>query len=58
MEIYARRREEISLVILDLIMPGMGGYRCLQELLRVDPDVRILLASGYSESGLSVGEKD
>ena len=55
LEIYAARKKEISLIILDLIMPGMGGDRCLQELLRVDPDVRVLLASGYSENGVTVG---
>ena len=53
---YAAHGKEISLIILDLIMPGMGGIRCLQELLRVDPDVRVLLASGYSENGTTVGE--
>jgi two-component system cell cycle sensor histidine kinase/response regulator CckA len=56
LEIYAAHRKEISLIILDLIMPGMGGTRCLQELLRVDPDVRVLLASGYSANGTTVEE--
>ena len=56
LEVYARQRGEISLIILDLIMPGMGGNRCLQELLRIDPDVRILVASGYSENALTAGE--
>ena len=56
LEIYAEHGKKISLIILDLIMPGIGGNRCLQELLRVDPDVRVLLASGYSENGITVGE--
>lgn len=56
LEIYAAHRSEISLVILDLIMPGMGGKRCLEELLRIDPDVRILVASGYSADGLTGDE--
>ncbi len=29
-------------------MPGMGGYRGLQELLQLDAEVRVLIASGYS----------
>jgi len=57
LEVYSARKEEISLIILDLIMPGMGGGRCLQELLRIDPDARVLVASGYSGNGLVVGEK-
>jgi len=52
LEIYSAHKEEISLIILDLIMPGMGGKRCLKELLRIDPNVRVLVASGYSSNGL------
>ncbi len=48
LEIYARRREDISLVILDLGMPGMGGEKCLEALRAADPDVRVLIASGYA----------
>jgi two-component system cell cycle sensor histidine kinase/response regulator CckA len=53
---YAAHRGEVSLVILDLIMPGMGGKRCLEELLRMDPDSRVLIASGYSSNGLTIDE--
>jgi DNA-binding NarL/FixJ family response regulator len=28
-------------------MPGMGGKQCLEELLKMDPEVRVLIASGY-----------
>jgi len=51
LEIYRREGERISLVILDLIMPEMDGRQCLAEILRVDPNARILIASGYSEQG-------
>jgi PAS domain S-box-containing protein len=57
LEMYAAQRDEISVVILDLIMPGMGGNRCLEELLRTDPDIRVLVASGYSSNGLSKNDK-
>ena len=57
LEIYATQREHIALVILDLIMPGMGGSRCLEELVRIDPDVRVLIASGYSSNGLAQGQQ-
>ncbi len=57
LEMYSRRGEDISLVILDLIMPGMGGQRCLEELLRMDPNVRVLVASGCSSTGLTDDEK-
>jgi len=51
LDIYREHGKFIDLVLLDLNMPGMGGHKCLQELLRLDPTVRVLIASGYSASG-------
>jgi two-component system, cell cycle sensor histidine kinase and response regulator CckA len=48
LEIYRKMREEIDLVILDLGMPGMGGYACLRELLAIDPSLGVMIASGYA----------
>ncbi len=41
----------IDIVVMDLGMPGMGGSQCLQELLNLDPQVKVLIASGYSFDG-------
>ena len=46
--VYSQQKEQISLVILDLIMPSMGGRDCLQELITIDPTVKVLIASGYA----------
>lgn len=51
LEVYAKSRNEISLLILDLNMPLMGGKECLQELLKIDPDVRAIIASGFYVDG-------
>ena len=48
LEIYLEKRDDISLVILDLIMPVMGGSQCMEEILKVHPKAKILLASGYA----------
>jgi DNA-binding NtrC family response regulator len=48
LDIYQTRKEEISLVILDLLMPEMSGRDCLLELLKIDPSVKVLIASGYA----------
>jgi PAS domain S-box-containing protein len=45
---HSGRKVSIDLTILDLSMPGMGGYRCLEQLLKTAPSARILIASGYS----------
>ncbi len=51
MEIYEREQAHVSLVILDLIMPGMGGRQCLEELLKRNSQVKVLIASGFSVQG-------
>jgi len=51
LEKYNAERDSISLVILDLFMPEMGGKECLRELLKMDPNVRILVASGFTQDG-------
>ncbi|TVR03345.1 MAG: PAS domain S-box protein [Desulfovibrionales bacterium] len=48
LDIYKEHGKAIDLVLLDLNMPGMGGYRCLQELLQLDPAVKVVIASGYT----------
>jgi len=53
LDVYRERKEEINLVILDIIMPGMGGRKCLEELLKINPELRIMIASGYSMNGPS-----
>ena len=55
LEIYQREGESISLIILDLIMPVMDGRQCLNEVLRIDPKAKVIIASGYSESGSAKG---
>jgi len=63
LRIYERERARIDLVILDLIMPGMGGSRCLEGLMRINPRVKVIVASGYSPDGypqefLDVGARE
>jgi DNA-binding response OmpR family regulator len=50
LELYARHQETIELVILDLSMPQMNGIDTFRELLKVSPDVRVVLSSGYDAS--------
>ncbi|MEA3428802.1 MAG: response regulator, partial [Thermodesulfobacteriota bacterium] len=50
-EIYKAQKERIDLVILDLGMPGMGGHKCLKELLKIDPRIKVIVASGYPKIG-------
>jgi CheY-like chemotaxis protein len=55
LELYRQEQSRIDLVILDLIMPGMGGSRCLRKLLEIDPQAQVVIASGYSPDGPTKG---
>ena len=49
--VYMTKRNEIDLVILDMIMPGLSGGETFDRLRTVDPEVKVLLSSGYSIDG-------
>ncbi|RJX28653.1 MAG: response regulator [Desulfarculus sp.] len=53
LEQYRARQKDISLVILDLNMPGMGGLKCLQGILAQDAGAKVLISSGYAAGGLA-----
>jgi PAS domain S-box-containing protein len=46
---FVRHRSSISLVLLDLTMPRMGGDEVFEEIHKLDPDLPVVLMSGYSE---------
>ena len=50
-EIYTEHADHISAVILDMIMPEMNGGEVFDELKRINPRVKVILASGYSMEG-------
>jgi CheY-like chemotaxis protein len=45
--------QAVDLVILDFIMPGMGGRRCLEKLRELRPDLPIIISSGYAAEATS-----
>ena len=51
--LYKARASEIDLVLLDLSMPGKSGRETFAELAEFDPNVRILLSSGYTEADIT-----
>jgi two-component system, cell cycle sensor histidine kinase and response regulator CckA len=50
-DIYRQGTKDIHLVILDMIMPGMSGGEVFDVMKEINPDVRVILSSGYSIDG-------
>ncbi len=48
-----KARPEIGVVILDLTMPRMGGEHCFRELRRLDPNLRVIMSTGFSEQEIA-----
>jgi CheY-like chemotaxis protein len=46
---YEEQGDGVDLVILDMAMPGMNGKETFERLKMIDPDVRVILSTGYSE---------
>ncbi len=55
---YADHWRDIDLVVLDMIMPKMGGPETFTALAAINPAVKVLLASGYSLNGTAQGLLD
>ncbi len=49
LSVYEAEGKNISLVILDVIMPVMGGKETLQRLKSINPDVNVLMSSGFHQ---------
>ena len=50
LKVYREHMDEIDLVIMDVIMPKMNGYECMKELRKINPQIKIIVESGYSSS--------
>jgi CheY-like chemotaxis protein len=50
-EVYRKNQNEIDMVILDMIMPEMSGGETYDRLKEINPEIKVLLSSGYSIEG-------
>ncbi len=47
-EVYRKKRDEVDLVVLDMVMPNMGGGKAYDRMKEINPDIKVLLSSGFS----------
>jgi len=50
-EMYQANKDIIDLVVLDMIMPELGGGEAFDKIKEINPNVKVLLSSGYSIDG-------
>ena len=50
-QVYEKEKDKIDMVILDIIMPDMGGGVVYDRIKAINPKVKVLLSSGYSKDG-------
>jgi PAS domain S-box-containing protein len=48
---YRANQDKIDMILLDMVMPGIGGGETFDRLKEINPDIRVLLSSGYSING-------
>ncbi len=53
--VFCDHHKKITGVILDMTMPHMDGKECYAELCKIDPDVKVILSSGYNEEDATSG---
>jgi two-component system cell cycle sensor histidine kinase/response regulator CckA len=46
--VYRAHKDDIDMVILDMIMPDLSGGETYDQLKKINPHVKVLLSSGYS----------
>jgi PAS domain S-box-containing protein len=52
-EVYRREQARIDLVLLDLRMPRLSGHDAFQQMLQINPNVSVVVVSGYSDQYLT-----
>lgn len=48
LEVFCNNLDTIDLVLLDMVMPKLNGTDCFYELKEIDPDVKVIVISGYT----------
>jgi nitrogen-specific signal transduction histidine kinase/CheY-like chemotaxis protein len=54
-ELYRQQKAKIDLVILDMVMLDMGGEEVFGAMKTINPDVKVILSSGYTLDGQASG---
>jgi CheY-like chemotaxis protein len=51
--LFKEHSDTIGQVVMDLTMPHMGGEEAFHEMRQLDPEVKVIIASGYNEQEIT-----
>jgi CheY-like chemotaxis protein len=52
-EVYSSHSNQIDIVLLDMVMPGTTGLEACRRLREINPNVKVILSSGYSSGDVA-----
>ena len=52
LDVYTEQKKDIDIVLLDMSMPNMSGKKVLEKMIQIDPEVRVIISSGYSRQDI------
>jgi PAS domain S-box-containing protein len=55
-QVYREHQANVSLVLMDVVMPKLGGREAFLELKRLNPQIKVLMATGYNSSNAPLNE--
>jgi len=53
LQIYSEKTTQIALVLMDIVMPVMSGVEAAQEILKINPEAKLVFLSGYDREEIS-----
>jgi len=52
-ECFTTNQKDIALILMDVVMPNLGGVAAAQRIMQIDPDVPIIFATGYDKEAIA-----
>ncbi|MDX8403933.1 MAG: response regulator, partial [Mariprofundaceae bacterium] len=49
-EVFTEHQDEISLIITDVVMPGLGGVKAVARIRKINPDIKVIFVTGYDKN--------
>jgi len=48
-ELYRAKQKDISMVVMDVVMPRLGGVKAVERIMEINPDAKVIFATGYDK---------